>query len=327
MLYNIKKQTENESEEKIVKEQQGNSKTKIKKPAGEIVSKILSVICVICAVILAGVTAIAVANNLKTKAPDTGDSAPEVITTEATTESTTAITTTEPSTTETTTAEPSTTEATTESTTEATTTEITQAAAESNRKVVKLDQKHWSVVIVDKDRQMPDGYVPELEFVANSDYALDSRVAKYYTKMYNDAYEEGIVLTPYSAYRSYESQNNNFNSLADSYISQGYSVKEAEELAATEILPPGCSEHNLGFAMDICGTEDSFKETAEYKWLCENAHKYGFIERYPEGKQSITGVIPEPWHWRFIGPAYAEDMRSRGCSTLEEYLQSYDVNY
>lgn len=203
----------------------------------------------------------------------------------------------------------------------------TDATQEGGRKVINVNPKHWSVVIVDASRQIPEGYEPELAAVAGSDCTLDARAAVYYDQMYNAALADGVELTPYSGYRSYSTQETNYQSLVDAYLAQGYSQKEAEDAAATEILPPGCSEHNLGYAMDICCADDSFKDSEQYSWLCENAYKYGFIERYPEGKQDVTGVIPEPWHWRFIGPAYAEDMIARGTTTLEEYLQSYNAKY
>ena len=94
-------------------------------------------------------------------------------------------------------------------------------------------------------------------------------------------------------------------------------------LLMTAILLIG-SMLTLASCTDILG---SFKDTEQYKWLVENAGKYGFIERYPESKQEITGVIAEPWHWRFIGPAYVKDMETRGAETLEEYLQSYNLKY
>lgn len=350
--------------------------SKNKKSAGEIVSKLLTVLCAIAAVALIGVTAIAFISENNEKAPDTGEAVPEIITTEPATEPFTLasadtvkvkgtvylkaqadvlaqpsenapvvtklqqgdsvgfvsqksgwctvvyeekvcyihrdyLTTKKPQS-ATTTTEP----------------EAAAAAAQATeRKVVKLDRKLWSLVVVDKNRQIPDGYEPELEYVAGSDHTLDSRVAVYYDAMYKAAYDDGVVLTPYSGYRRYSTQESNYNALVDQYINQGYSQNEAEDMASTEILPPGCSEHNLGLAMDISGTEESFRDTEEYKWLCENAHTYGFIERYPEGTQEITGVIAEPWHWRFIGPSYAEDMKSKGIKTLEEYLQHYGKKY
>lgn len=197
----------------------------------------------------------------------------------------------------------------------------------SSRKVVDPEQKRWSLVVVDKTRQMPDGYEPSLTVVANSEHSLDSRAASSYDNMYNAAYEEGIVLTPYSGYRSVSTQESNYNALVNELVNEGYSQQEAEDKAATEILPAGCSEHNLGLAMDICSIEDSFGDSDEYKWLCENAYLYGFIERYPADKQTVTGVIPEPWHWRFVGPAHAKKMKQEGIATLEEYLQKYGVDY
>lgn len=362
---------------------------KERKTLGEIISKILTVICAIAAIALVGVTVFALISANQNKTPDTGSASPDIITSSTTT---TAPSTTlasaegvkikgkvyakadadilaEPSTEATvvaklkladtidfvsvdesgwctvvydgkicyvhreylSTKKPETDTTVSEGDTSASegasnegTTESTQSG---ERKVVNLNQKHWSVVVVDKNRQMPEGFEPELAFVADSDYALDKRAATYYDEMYKAALADNVELTPYSGYRSYSTQETNYQSLVDAYLSQGYSQEDAENMAATEILPAGCSEHNLGLAMDICGTEDSFKDTQQYKWLCENAYKYGFIERYPEGKQDVTGVIPEPWHWRFIGPKYAEDMKSRGAQTLEEYLQSYNFKY
>ncbi len=296
-----------------------------RKTIGEIVSKILTVICAVAAIALIGVTVFALISANKEETPDTGSVAPGVADT-STTQPTSAGSDTSASESDTSASGSDTTGA--QSTSEQSSTSTTKADEQTDeRKVIKLEIKHWPVVVVDKDRQIPEGYVPELEYVADSDCALDSRIAKYYDEMYNAALEDGVELTPYSGYRSYEVQDRNYKTLVSDYALQGLSQEEAEEKAATEILPAGSSEHNLGFAMDICGTQESFRDTDEYKWLTENAYKYGFIERYPEGKQDITGVIPEPWHWRFIGPAYAKDMKERGAETLEEYLQSYNANY
>ena len=152
-------------------------------------------------------------------------------------------------------------------------------------------------------------------------------MAPHYEEMYYAAKQDGITLTPYSAYRSYERQKNNYNHLTESYM-HDYNLSEAEarKKAATVILPPGTSEHNLGFAMDICGTESSFKDTKEYAWLQQHAHEYGFILRYTAEKQPITGIIPEPWHWRYVGVEYAEKIKNSGLC-LEEYLDSIGVAY
>ena len=78
--------------------------------------------------------------------------------------------------------------------------------------------------------------------------------------------------------------------------------------------------------MDICGTESSFSNTKEYAWLQQHAHEYGFILRYTAEKQPITGIIPEPWHWRYVGVENAEKIKNSGLC-LEEYLDSIGVAY
>ena len=205
---------------------------------------------------------------------------------------------------------------------------VTQPGADATtRKTVNATGDNWYIVIVDKNRQIPEGYVPATEYIADSDCSLDARIAKYYDAMYNAALEDGIELTPYSGYRSYETQEYNYNNLVDMYLEEGYTQEEAEAEAATEILPPGCSEHNLGLAIDIISTDYDFAEIyeEEYNWLVEHAHEYGFIERYTEEKQDITGIIPEPWHWRFVGK-HATAIKNSGLC-LEEYYQHYGVEY
>ena len=99
----------------------------------------------------------------------------------------------------------------------------------------------------------------------------------------------------------------------------GYSKKDAAVKAATIIMPPGSSEHNLGYAMDIVCVDEWFEDTAEFKWLTENAADYGFIMRYPKDKQDITKVIYEPWHWRYVGVDLAKELKNSGL-VMEEYM-------
>lgn len=190
----------------------------------------------------------------------------------------------------------------------------------SNRIVVDPTGDDWNLVVVNTEREIPQDYVPKLAEVVGSGVYLDYRVAPYYDAMYAAAKADGIILTPYSGYRSYQRQQRNYNNLTQQYMTQyGLSKEKAAEKAATVILPPGTSEHNLGLAMDICNTNSSFKEQKEYKWLMEHAHEYGFILRYTAEKQPVTGIIPEPWHWRFVGVEYAEKIKNSGLC-LEEYL-------
>lgn len=185
----------------------------------------------------------------------------------------------------------------------------------------------WYLVIVGTERQMPADYVPVLAEVASSGKYLDWRVATHYNDMYAAAKKDGITLTPYSGYRSYARQQKNYDNLTNTYMSQyNLSKEEAAKKAATVILPPGTSEHNLGLAMDICNTNASFSSQKEYKWLTEHAHKYGFILRYTAEKQDITGIIPEPWHWRYVGVEHATKIKDSGLC-LEEYLQQEGIAY
>jgi len=203
----------------------------------------------------------------------------------------------------------------------------TSINADTGRIIVDTDREDWNLIVVNAGRELPEDYVPELKEILGCGKYLDYRVAPHYEDMYYAAKKDGITLTPYSAYRSYDRQKNNYNNLTQSYM-RDYNLSEAEarKKAATVILPPGTSEHNLGYAMDICGTESTFKDTKEYAWLQQHAHEYGFILRYTAEKQPITGIIPEPWHWRYVGVEYAEKIKNSGLC-LEEYLDSIGVAY
>ena len=109
----------------------------------------------------------------------------------------------------------------------------------------------------------------------------------------------------------------------ESYLARGMTKKEALRLTKRYYALPGESEHESGLAADIhhlsCATL-AFADTAEYRWLSENAHKYGYILRYPEGKESVTGIAFEPWHFRYVGREAAEEIYRTGLC-LEEFLK------
>ena len=190
----------------------------------------------------------------------------------------------------------------------------------AERIVVDPTEGNPYLVVVNAKRAADETYKPVLTEIFDTGYYMEEGVTPYYEEMYTAAKKDGITLTPYSAYRSYERQKNNYINLTKQYKSQyKLSEEDAARKAATVILPPGTSEHNLGLAMDICNTRDDFANTKEFEWLTENAHKYGFILRYTAEKQDITGIVPEPWHWRFVGVEYAEAIKDSGLC-LEEYL-------
>lgn len=182
------------------------------------------------------------------------------------------------------------------------------------------DEEKWNLAIINTKYPLPDSYAPTLSNAINgSNIQLDSRVSERYAEMYAAAKLSGCVLTPYSGYHTYALQENTFNRKVNFYINQGISAEEANQKASAQVLPAGCSEHNAGLAMDIVSASSDFVNTKEYKWLCENAHNYGFILRYPEDKTAITGMNFEPWHWRYVGTQAAKEMKEKN-QCLEEYL-------
>lgn len=185
--------------------------------------------------------------------------------------------------------------------------------------IITIDEDNWNLTLVNRGYRIIDSYKPDLVYVCGSSEQLDKKIAEHYEAMYNAAKEDGVTLTPCSGYRSYDLQKRNYNNKVAYYESLGYTKEEALEKAATIIMTPGSSEHNLGYAMDIVCVDEWFEDTDEFTWLMENAQDYGFILRYPKEKQDITNVIYEPWHWRYVGVEHAKKMKATG-QVLEEYL-------
>ncbi|HCC35667.1 MAG TPA: D-Ala-D-Ala carboxypeptidase VanY [Ruminococcaceae bacterium] len=182
----------------------------------------------------------------------------------------------------------------------------------------------WSMVLVNKTHALPEGFEPALSAINGGDYSFDSRAVKYLENMIKDCKNAGLSPLICSAYRSINKQTQLFNDRVAMNKAKGQSQEEAVAAAATIVAVPGTSEHNLGLAADIVATsyqilDDAQGDTAECKWLYENCHKYGFILRYPKNKQAITGIIYEPWHFRYVGVDVATEIMSQGIC-LEEYL-------
>ena len=98
--------------------------------------------------------------------------------------------------------------------------------------------------------------------------------------------------------------------------------EEAEKRAERVVARPKASEHNTGLAVDFNGVSNDFYKTKEYKWLMDNAQKYGFIERYQKKWKDYTGVIYEPWHFRYVGKENAPKIKDSGLC-LEEYVEKF----
>ena len=133
-----------------------------------------------------------------------------------------------------------------------------------------------------------------------------------------DGADEGYHMIVVEAFRTEEEQQYLMDEKVKAYMDEGYPKILAREMAEKWVAVPGTSEHQLGIAVDINPDYDrSGKEV--YEWLAENAHEYGFINRYPEDKVHITGIMNEPWHYRYVGEDVAKQMYEQGVC-LEEYL-------
>ena len=157
------------------------------------------------------------------------------------------------------------------------------------------------ILIANKTYGLPSDYNPG-KILPDAQSAFDAMQA--------DAKKAGLSLWICSGFRSYTYQNTLYNN---------YVARDGKAKADTYSASPGHSEHQTGLAMDINNASDSFNNTKEAKWIAENCYKYGFILRYPQGKQDITGYKYESWHVRYLGKALAKEVYDSGL-TLEEFL-------
>ena len=184
------------------------------------------------------------------------------------------------------------------------------------------------MILVNRWNPLPEDYDPELTLVAaldNREYELDIRCAQAFWSMMDDCAAAGGKPYICSAFRSQRQQEELYQDKIRRLEKDGTAPEEAPALAAESVAVPGTSEHQLGLAADIIDEEYPYldegqEETVTQKWLMENSWHYGFILRYPNGTTPITGIIYEPWHYRYVGTVCAEEIHRTGL-TLEEYLQ------
>lgn len=240
---------------------------------------------------------------------------------------TTTTTTVEDTTTEETTVEETTTTTTTVPTTQAPTTQTptSQAATPTPTTTVELvspDGRRGSqldtaftvngIEVVNKQHWVNSNYRPLPDYMQNNGLREEAWTA--FLNMQAAAAEEGVTLVHISSYRTYELQARLF---------ANYSLRAGEEAANRYSARAGQSEHQTGLAIDITSGGDlyqSFADTPGGIWLWEHAYEYGFILRYPQGKEHITGYMFEPWHFRYVGVDVAADFGPNHTLTLEEYL-------
>lgn len=190
-----------------------------------------------------------------------------------------------------------------------------------------LDRNFTNLLLVNEKNPLPADYDYESGLVSlDGKYRngqldkISAQIEPYVKAMCEAAWAENVSLKVWSPYRSYATQKTLFDNRVNGYINQGLSAAEAEKKALTINARPGTSEHHTGLAIDFNCANNSFEGMPAYKWMLEHAHEYGFIMRYPEDKTEITGVIYEPWHWRFVGINEAKKIKDSGLC-LEEYLE------
>ena len=174
------------------------------------------------------------------------------------------------------------------------------------------------LILVNKYNYVTENYVPENLQPLNTSYARSGMqlvdIAKEaFESMSDDAKKEGMNIIAMSSYRSYDYQVNLYNN---------YVKTDGKEAADTYSARPGYSEHQTGLAVDVYNLElpyTSFEKTEEFNWMQENAHKYGFILRFPKDKVDITGYQYEAWHYRYVGKEVAKYIHNHNM-TLEEYI-------
>lgn len=178
------------------------------------------------------------------------------------------------------------------------------------------------LIIANKKHKLPDGYEPsDLTLLtvstAYGDVYMKAEAAQAMSNMIAAANAEGVYPVVTTAYRDYAFQESLYN---------GYVERDGVEAADTYSSRPGYSDHQTGLAADISCESNSynlnqeFENTAEGQWLAQHAHEYGFVMRYPNGKEAVTGYTYEPWHFRYIGVEEATNLyNSDPNMTMEEY--------
>ena len=186
------------------------------------------------------------------------------------------------------------------------------------------EKEEYYLLLANAENPLPQDWSIQTEEVQNG-YEMDKRAAPAMREMIQAAKEDGVELMLCSAYRSIEKQPQQFDRSQQAYMAQGMSEEEAYAKTATETAIPGTSEHQTGLAADIVTPtyqmlDAGFADTPAGQWLSEHATEYGFVLRYPQDKQEVTGIIYESWHYRFVGKTHAKLMKESGLC-LEEYLQ------
>ena len=189
-----------------------------------------------------------------------------------------------------------------------------------------VDISSWEYTLVNKENLLSSDFLPELTSLENGQN-FNSRAVEALKQFVAAARAEGLSVYITSSYRSYATQQSLFNNKVNQYISSEGSKEAAAEKAKTIVAYPGTSEHQLGLACDIVDKyyvymNESLESTELSKWMAAHCAEYGFILRYPKDKTDVTGVMFEPWHFRYVGVEAATYIMEKGLC-FEEYVALY----
>ncbi len=189
-----------------------------------------------------------------------------------------------------------------------------------------INTKDWRLILVSAAHPLQEEHQTTLQAVGQ--IQVDKRIAPALEQMIAAAKKDGHTLLPISGHRTFARSKYLYEREVAAYKQQGFSEQEAAVEAGRWVAPPGTSEHNTGLAVDIISGDyytklpdlsPKFADFPEAKWMAENAHRFGFILRYPKDKETVTGIGFEPWHFRYVGEEAAAAIYQAGI-TLEEYL-------
>jgi D-alanyl-D-alanine carboxypeptidase len=189
--------------------------------------------------------------------------------------------------------------------------------------IIQIKNPDRITVLVNKYNQLPPDYIPGDLQVISPHYNIgtlqlrrEARIA--FEQMCEAAEKERLALMAVSAFRSYAYQEEVYLRKRTPEITLDEYRMERDRVSAR----PGHSEHQTGLAVDINELEETFENTPEWDWLARNACRFGFLLRYPKGKEKITGYDYEPWHFRYVGKKLADAVMYHGL-TYDEYYNRY----
>ena len=197
---------------------------------------------------------------------------------------------------------------------------------EQQEELVIKPEDMWCLILTNAEYPVPEDYAVTLRDVSGTDQKVDERIYEPLINMLEAMKADGLSPVVCSGYRTLDKQEKLFNRKVSAYVKKGRSKEESYALARQTLSVPGSGEHCLGLAVDFYTRsyhqlERAFEKTPEGKWLREHAQDYGFTLRYDEGKEEITGIEYEPWHFRYVGIDVARYLKEHNLSLEEFYIE------